>query len=85
MKIGPFTFTRDSALWVWGIVVSVIAGLATVDEHFAVATLGIPLAWLTKVRVASFVIGLASAKSSTSPWPHSQDAIPRVDLSKLDH
>ncbi len=71
MKIGSFTFTRDSALWIWGIVVSIVGALATLNENFAVVTLGIPLIWLTKIRLASFVIGIVSAQLSTSPLKHS--------------
>jgi hypothetical protein len=85
MKIGSLTLTRDSALWLWGIVGAVIAGLATVDEQFAVASLGIPLVWLTKIRLASFVIGIISAKASNSWLQHSKDVTPadRVDPSRL--
>jgi hypothetical protein len=85
MKIGPFTFTRDSALWTWGLLVSVVAGLAMLDDHFAVATLGIPLAYLTKIRLANFVMGLISAKAGNSFLQHSKDveASSRVDVSKL--
>jgi hypothetical protein len=83
MKIGPFTFTRDSALWLWGTIVAIVLGLATLDQATAVA-LGIPAAWLVKLRLAAFILGLISAKVSTSPFPHSKD-VPsgRVDVSKL--
>jgi hypothetical protein len=82
MKVGPFTFTRDSAVWLWSTIAAIIVGLATVDETFAVATLGIPLAWLTKIRLAAFVIGLGSAKVSNSFLPGKKDAA-SVNLSKL--
>jgi hypothetical protein len=83
MKIGSYTFTRDSALWIWGMVAAVISGLATVSDSFAVGTLGIPLAWLTKIRLAAFVTGLVSAKNASSSLPHSNDP-QSVDLSKLE-
>ncbi len=72
MNIGPFTFTRDSALWLWGTIVAIILGLATIDQPMAIA-LGIPATWLLKLRLAAFVIGIISAKVSTSPLPHSDD------------
>jgi hypothetical protein len=85
MKIGPLTFTRDSALWTWGLVASVVAGLAMLDDSFAITKLGIPLAYLTKIRLLNVVIGLVSAKAGNSFLQHSKEveAGSRVDVSKL--
>lgn len=70
MTIGPFTFTRDSALWWWGIVCAVIVGVATNLDLFP---------WLSEraqhvISLASFVIGIISGKMATSPLPSKADA-----------
>ncbi len=64
--------TRDS-LYLWaGIVVSVVMGLATLTDSGA-AELGLPSAWLPYLRLASFVLGIVSAKLGSSPLPGKQD------------
>jgi hypothetical protein len=83
MKIGPFKFTRDGAVWWWGLVVSLIGAIATLDADTA-ARLGIAAAWLTKARLLTFVIGVGSAWARSSPLKHSDDLPPRIDLSKLN-
>jgi hypothetical protein len=81
MKIGPFTFTRDSALWWYGLVAALLGAVATFDAEMA-ATFGIAAVWLPKIRLLSFLIGVGSAWARTSPFPHSQDG-GRADPSKL--
>jgi len=83
MKIGPFKFTRDSAFWGWGLVVSIIGAVATLDAETA-AKLGIAAPWLTKARLLTFVIGVGSAWARSSPLKHSDELPPRVDPSKLN-
>jgi hypothetical protein len=74
MKIGPFTFTRESAIWWVGLAAAIITGLATLDAKTAVETFGIPLAWLPRLRLASLIIGIGSAWAKTSPFPSKDDA-----------
>lgn len=59
-------FTRDSWIWLFGIVASVIVGLATVSDP---AQYGIPEAWVPYLRLGALVCGIISAKASTSWAP----------------
>jgi hypothetical protein len=73
MQIGPFTVTRDSAIWWLGLVSAVVVALATLDQQTATQTFGLPLSWLPKLRLASFLVGIVSAWAKSSPFPGRQD------------
>src|SRR5262245_49154609 len=84
MKIGPFTFTRESAIWWFGLAAALVAGLATLDADTAINTFGLPAAWLPKLRLAALLIGIGSAWAKTSPFPSKKDdSGGRIDPSKL--
>jgi hypothetical protein len=71
-------FHRDSWLWRLGIVGAVIVALASLStgdpsNPLTLGYYGIPDPWAPYIRLAAFVIGIASGKLATSPLPGKAD------------
>lgn len=64
--------TRDSRIWIIGVVVAIVTGLATLDTQTAVSV-GLHAEWLPYLRLAAFVVGIVSGQMGTSPLPHSSE------------
>lgn len=60
------TFTRDSLVWVFGLIGSIIVGLSTFGD---LTQIGIPGSWIPKIRGLAFVVGIISAYAKASPLP----------------
>jgi hypothetical protein len=78
MKVGPFTVTRDSALWAIAALVSLAAMLATFTvgdptNPMSLGYYGIPDTWAPYIRLVSLVGGWFSGKMATSPLPGKAD------------
>lgn len=79
MKIGPFTFTRDSAFWWLGALGSLLVMLATLQtgdptNPLSLGYYGLPDAWAPYIRLGSMLSIWVSGKMASSPLPHSDDA-----------
>lgn len=80
MKVGPFTFTRDSALWWVSAVLSLAAFAATLspngnpNDPASLAFYGIPDRWLPYIRLLAFINVWVSGKMAHSPLPSSEAA-----------
>lgn len=76
MKIGLFTFTRDSVWWGVSAFLSFVAVLATLTDTsgpMSLAYYGIPASWLPYIRLLALVNTWVSGKMSTSPAPSSNE------------
>lgn len=63
--------TRDSALWTWSLVASLVAGLVTLGN--GVTAVGLPLAAVPYIRLAAFIVGIVGAKLGNSPLKGEND------------
>jgi hypothetical protein len=66
-------FTRDSAIWWFGIAAGVAGAVATLDTKTAVESFGIPANWLPYIRLTSFLLGTISGLMRMSPRPLSEE------------
>lgn len=61
--------TRDSIVWWFGIVGSVVTGVALNFDLFP----WIPEHWQHALSLAAFAFGIISGKLASSPLPHSRE------------